>query len=240
MGNPQSYNRYSYCLNNPLKYTDPSGHSIEDYVLGSTGLAGFVASSRADAWAKTVGNRSGNLGFKSFADAENSLAEQKDPMGLNADTRFAKERAEAVSVTAQAAVGMAKTEIAVEAAIVAPEAKAVLDEVGGAKVLTLDGDKYPVSASNLEEAGAVNKPLTVNRAGAAANRADALQGLQKVPGRDLDEAPPAMFRKPGDSVVVRPTPPGDNRGAGASLGNQSRGVPEGGKVVVKIQRKESQ
>jgi RHS repeat-associated protein len=24
--NPQSFNRYSYCLNNPLKYTDPSGH----------------------------------------------------------------------------------------------------------------------------------------------------------------------------------------------------------------------
>jgi hypothetical protein len=24
-GNTQSYNRYSYCLNNPLKYTDPSG-----------------------------------------------------------------------------------------------------------------------------------------------------------------------------------------------------------------------
>ena len=24
--NPQSFNRYSYCLNNPLKYIDPSGH----------------------------------------------------------------------------------------------------------------------------------------------------------------------------------------------------------------------
>jgi hypothetical protein len=24
--NPQSFNRYSYCLNNPLKYVDPSGH----------------------------------------------------------------------------------------------------------------------------------------------------------------------------------------------------------------------
>ncbi|MGA2280792.1 MAG: RHS repeat-associated core domain-containing protein, partial [Verrucomicrobiota bacterium] len=24
--NPQSYNRYSYCVNNPLRYTDPSGH----------------------------------------------------------------------------------------------------------------------------------------------------------------------------------------------------------------------
>jgi hypothetical protein len=26
MANPQCLNRYSYCLNNPLKYTDPSGH----------------------------------------------------------------------------------------------------------------------------------------------------------------------------------------------------------------------
>ena len=25
-GNTQSYNRYSYCLNNPLRYTDPSGY----------------------------------------------------------------------------------------------------------------------------------------------------------------------------------------------------------------------
>ena len=26
-GNPQNYNRYSYCLNNPLKYSDPDGES---------------------------------------------------------------------------------------------------------------------------------------------------------------------------------------------------------------------
>ena len=26
LSNPQSYNRYSYCLNNPLRYTDPTGH----------------------------------------------------------------------------------------------------------------------------------------------------------------------------------------------------------------------
>jgi RHS repeat-associated protein len=26
--NPQALNRYAYVLNNPLKYTDPSGHSV--------------------------------------------------------------------------------------------------------------------------------------------------------------------------------------------------------------------
>jgi hypothetical protein len=33
MANPQCLNRYSYCLNNPLKYTDPSGHdAYQDYL----------------------------------------------------------------------------------------------------------------------------------------------------------------------------------------------------------------
>jgi hypothetical protein len=27
--NPQTLNRYSYCLNNPLKYVDPSGHTVQ-------------------------------------------------------------------------------------------------------------------------------------------------------------------------------------------------------------------
>lgn len=30
-GNLQNYNRYSYVLNNPLKYTDPSGYVLDDY-----------------------------------------------------------------------------------------------------------------------------------------------------------------------------------------------------------------
>ena len=28
--NPKAFNRYSYCLNNPLKYVDPSGHQGYD------------------------------------------------------------------------------------------------------------------------------------------------------------------------------------------------------------------
>jgi RHS repeat-associated protein len=27
--NPQCFNRYTYCLNNPLRYTDPSGNIVE-------------------------------------------------------------------------------------------------------------------------------------------------------------------------------------------------------------------
>jgi len=43
-GNSQSYNRYSYCLNNPLRYTDPSGYTWFSHLgrwLGSDG-SGFV------------------------------------------------------------------------------------------------------------------------------------------------------------------------------------------------------
>ena len=35
-GNAQRYNRYSYCLNNPLKRTDPSG---EAFVIDNTTIA---------------------------------------------------------------------------------------------------------------------------------------------------------------------------------------------------------
>jgi RHS repeat-associated protein len=32
LSNPQSYNRYSYCVNDPLRYNDPSGHGFVDYL----------------------------------------------------------------------------------------------------------------------------------------------------------------------------------------------------------------
>ena len=39
-GDAQSYNRYTYCMNNPLMYTDPSGYTWFTQLgnwLGSTG-----------------------------------------------------------------------------------------------------------------------------------------------------------------------------------------------------------
>ncbi len=33
LGSPQGYNRYSYCLNNPLRYTDPSGQIATEVIM---------------------------------------------------------------------------------------------------------------------------------------------------------------------------------------------------------------
>jgi len=45
-GNPQSLNRYSYCLDNPLKYIDPTGHSPVLYLqtMYSAYLTGLIDS----------------------------------------------------------------------------------------------------------------------------------------------------------------------------------------------------
>lgn len=37
--NPQTLNRYSYVMNNPLRYTDSTGHCLEDFCIGELTLA---------------------------------------------------------------------------------------------------------------------------------------------------------------------------------------------------------
>lgn len=104
------------------------------------------------------------------------------------------------------------------------------------KEITLSRGRYPESAKHIEDAQAAGHPstLTIDRAGAAAQRRQSLAGTKVVPGMDRDEYPPAMFQEGGHGASVRPVTPGDNRGAGASLGAQCRGLPNGAKVEVKV------
>jgi RHS repeat-associated protein len=71
--NTQNFNRYSYCLNNPLKYTDPSGELLFEFLTGYIG--GFFGSGGSfwdkahNGWmnAKQKINTSGNILAGQFA-----------------------------------------------------------------------------------------------------------------------------------------------------------------------------
>lgn len=61
--NPQSYNRYSYCLNNPLKYTDPDGEfvfALVGAILFTTGMTNVII-------------QASNDNINSFGDAMNAF-----------------------------------------------------------------------------------------------------------------------------------------------------------------------
>ncbi len=102
--------------------------------------------------------------------------------------------------------------------------------------ITVSRSKYPESAQHIEDAQTAGQPqeLTIDRAGSAANRRASLSGTDRLPGLDRDEYPPAMFEEGGESASVRGVSPGDNRGAGASIGNQCRALPNGTTVIIVV------
>ncbi|HEY4083642.1 MAG TPA: RHS repeat-associated core domain-containing protein, partial [Burkholderiaceae bacterium] len=103
--------------------------------------------------------------------------------------------------------------------------------------ITLSRRIHGEAAEHAADAIAAGKPsiLTIDRAGAAANRQAAIGALEKVPGKHLDEFPPAMFREGGARASVRPITPRDNLSGGACIGNACRGLPDGARVRIKIE-----
>jgi len=76
--------------------------------------------------------------------------------------------------------------------------------------------------------------LTVSRSTAVQNRAAALRNSPVVKGLDRDEYPPAVFSEGGQGSSVRPINPSDNRGSGASIGSQLKGLPNGTTVKIEV------
>lgn len=102
---------------------------------------------------------------------------------------------------------------------------------------TISKTKYPEGARHIEDALADGHPseLTIDRAGASSRGRQALRGYTTESGKDLDEYPPKMFKEGGSGASVRPIPPADNRGTGASMGNRLRKYPDGTKVKIEVE-----
>lgn len=98
--------------------------------------------------------------------------------------------------------------------------------------IELSRGKYPESAKHIEDAIADGQPeeLTISRGNAKSNRKASLKGIDKVPGKDLDEYPFAMTKEGGAGADVRAIGRSDNRGSGSYLGHifadQFGGSPE--------------
>lgn len=109
-------------------------------------------------------------------------------------------------------------------------------QTGCAKVATvnLPASKYPNITQHIRDSWAAGYPRTlrIHRGGAKQRRDRLLKWWQrshpqpKGDGLDLDEAPAAVLRA-GWRADVRLIPEHENRSAGASLGAQIAGYPDG-------------
>ena len=102
--------------------------------------------------------------------------------------------------------------------------------------IQLSRSQHGEAADHAADAHAAGQPdvLTIDRSGASGRRQEAIGDLEKVPGKHLDEYPPAMFQEGGSGASVRAISPRDNMSAGACIGNACRGLPDGARVRIRV------
>ena len=117
-----------------------------------------------------------------------------------------------------------------------PKPRATCRRVSRTVLVRLDDDRYPLTTDHILDAIRMGERrlLHLDRAHADQHRAEATGGIPTQPGQDRDEYPPALSREGGRGADVRLVPSSDNRGAGASLGNQLRGYCDGQRFRISV------
>jgi hypothetical protein len=89
----------------------------------------------------------------------------------------------------------------------------------------LSSSRYPETTDHISDAVAAGQPslLHIDRADEDAHRDASLADYPPRKGFDRDEYAPAVSAEGGAGADVRYIDPSDNRGAGASMGNQLEG-----------------
>jgi RHS repeat-associated protein len=220
---------YVYAAHNSLRFVDPDGRFWLDHVqAGLDGLSmalDVTGIGAAVSWAPDVLNAGISAARGDLSGAGLSLGAAIPGVGNVANAaRLARYTAkygdEALQATKQ---------------IFKKGGDDVAEKVDG--VVRVPSSKYPETAAHIQDAQKAGHPdvLTIDRSGTAGRRADALSEHPVVPGKQRDEYPPAMFKEGGQGASVRPVSPSDNMGAGACIGNQCRGLPDGARVKIIVE-----
>ena len=204
LDNPQSLNLYGYVNNNPLSKADKDGHCPDACVVEGISAGVIVGVATVGAAAAYLATPSGQRSLSTFTSAFSS--------------------------SVSSSVDTVKGWFSSSSSTPAPATTS-----GSHPEIVIDGNQHPESAQHAADAQAAGHPadVTIDRGGAAGNRADALRGTPAVPGAHRDEYPPAVTTQGGSGASVRPISPSDNAGAGASMGNQMRPYPNGTTVTIK-------
>lgn len=235
----QGLNPYSYVWNNPVQYIDPTGFDgVEAYLKGvGVGLTPFDAVA-VDARDLDISH---DPAFRAGVVFGATLGFAGDLIGIAVATVGGAAGA-APTLGGSAAAGAVAVGTLEVMAVGHVANMAVFSKGGGnttssdTKEVTVSEAQHPESAKHIKDAQASGKPstVTIDRAGAKTRRAESMRGKKRTPGKDRDEYPPAMFKEGGSGSSVRPISPSDNRGAGACIGNQCRGLPDGTRVNIKV------